>query len=221
MATKIKLTRPELKRYRDAMHRYTRFLPMLKLKQQQLQVTIRDVEHQRRAVEEEVRKATRVIEQYSGLFGDLAGVNVKSLAEPEEVLTSTTNIAGVALPVFEDVTFGAVSYSLFGTPAWVDRAVADLQEINRHEAHRNVLQKQYELLSAELVRIIQRVNLFEKIKIPEAKNAIRVIRIKLGDEMASAVGRAKIAKTKLANATSGDAVDLSPMVDHEEEARES
>ncbi|MCX5669743.1 MAG: hypothetical protein NTU94_00260, partial [Planctomycetota bacterium] len=43
---------------------------------------------------------------------------------------------------------------------------------------------------------IQRVNLFEKIKIPEAREAIRVIRIRLGDEMTAAVGRAKIAKAK-------------------------
>jgi V/A-type H+-transporting ATPase subunit D len=210
MAKKIKLTRPELKRYRDAMHRYTRYLPMLKLKQQQLQMTIRDVGRQRSQVEEEVRQATRVIESYGSLFGDLAGVNVKSLAEPQDVQTSTTNIAGVTLPVFKDVTFPPVSYSLFGTPAWVDQAVGDLRQINRHKAHLDVLDKQFELLSAELVRIIQRVNLFEKIKIPEAKNAIRVIRIKLGDEMASAVGRAKIAKTKLADVTAMNAGEMEP-----------
>ena len=48
------------------------------------------------------------------------------------------------------------------------------------------------------MRTTQRVNLFEKVKIPEAKEAIRIIRIKLGDEMTAAVGRAKIAKNKLA-----------------------
>jgi hypothetical protein len=41
-------------------------------------------------------------------------------------------------------------------------------------------------------------NLFEKIMIPRDREAIRRIRIKLGDEMAAAVGRAKIAKGKLA-----------------------
>ncbi len=33
--------------------------------------------------------------------------------------------------------------------------------------------------------------------IPQATNAIRIIRIRLGDEMTAAVGRAKIAKSKL------------------------
>ena len=50
-----------------------------------------------------------------------------------------------------------------------------------------------------MARVIQRVNLFEKIMIPQDRDAIRRIRIKLGDEMAAAVGRAKIAKGKLAN----------------------
>ena len=53
------------------------------------------------------------------------------------------------------------------------------------------------LLHRELTKIIQRVNLFEKVKIPEVRESIRVIRIHLGDEMTAAVGRAKIAKGKL------------------------
>jgi len=215
MAKKIKLTRPELKRYRDMLKRYERYLPMLKLKQQQLQMTIRDVSRKRQEAEASVREATQTFQQYEAVLGDVAGLNVKSLAEPEEVLTSTLNIAGVALPVFEDALFPDISYSLFGTPAWVDQALLDLREVNRREAMMAVFQKQYDLLSEELVRIVQRVNLFEKIKIPEAQEAIRVIRIKLGDEMTSAVGRSKIAKTKLAEATAMDAGELTPLVETE------
>ncbi|MCD4823228.1 MAG: hypothetical protein K8S55_01360 [Phycisphaerae bacterium] len=52
-------------------------------------------------------------------------------------------------------------------------------------------------MQKELIKIIQRVNLFEKVKIPESLEAIRRIRIHLGDEMTAAVGRAKIAKGKI------------------------
>jgi len=62
---------------------------------------------------------------------------------------------------------------------------------------------------------VQRVNLFEKIKIPEAKNAIRVIRIKLGDDMTSAVGRSKIAKTKLVATTALNAGETAPLISAE------
>ena len=52
MARKIRLTRPELKRERDALARYERYLPMLKLKQQQLQITVREVVQQIRVAEQ-------------------------------------------------------------------------------------------------------------------------------------------------------------------------
>jgi V/A-type H+-transporting ATPase subunit D len=76
-------------------------------------------------------------------------------------------------------------------------ALLDLREVNRRRAILEILLRQHELLQRELTKIIQRVNLFEKVKIPDARENIRRIRIQLGDEMASAVGRAKIAKSKL------------------------
>jgi len=181
------------------MNRYKRYLPMLKLKQQQLQTMMREVARKRREAESAVREATELFERYEGVLADVAGVPVQALAEPAEVQTSQANVAGVNIPVFEQAVFPQASYSLFGTPVWVDQALMDLRERNSRQAKLEVLTKQYDLLDHELTRIVQRVNLFEKVKIPEAQEAIRVIRIKLGDEMTAAVGRAKIAKSKLAD----------------------
>ena len=198
MAKKIKLTRPELKSQRDMLARFERYLPMLKLKQQQLQLTIREVQQKRREVLKAAEKSRQQIQPYKAVLSDLAGVNFRELSKPEKIETTDTNIAGVRIPVFHAVAFPVAVYSLFATPPWVDRAVADHRELNRHLAEAEVLEKQYELLGRELTKIVQRVNLFEKVKIPGCREAIRVIRIKLGDEMTAAVGRAKIAKTKLA-----------------------
>jgi len=197
VARKIRLTRPELKRQRDALARFERYLPMLKLKQQQLQLTLREVKENRRRAAAEAEAARNVFEPYRAVLADVAGVNVPKLAECEQVRTGQVNVAGVNIPVFEEAVFPQAVYSLFATPPWVDRALADLRTLNRHLAEVEVLRKQFELLHRELTKIMQRVNLFEKIKIPEARENIRVIRIKLGDEMTAAVGRAKIAKAKI------------------------
>ncbi|MFW5840545.1 MAG: V-type ATP synthase subunit D, partial [Planctomycetota bacterium] len=103
------------------------------------------------------------------------------------------------------------TYSLFATPAWVDTALEDMRELNRRRAQVEVLDRQYELLEQELTKIIQRVNLFEKVMIPDAKEAIRKIRIKLGDEMTAAVGRAKIAKSKLAQTAAAGKAEGQPV----------
>ena len=52
-------------------------------------------------------------------------------------------------------------------------------------------------IAKELRITTQRVNLFEKIKIPKAEEAIRLIKIYIGDQMTNAVGRSKIAKRKI------------------------
>jgi V/A-type H+-transporting ATPase subunit D len=203
MAKKIKLTRPELKRQRDALTRFERYLPMLKLKQQQLQLTIRQVHQEQRRAAAALHEARARVAAYEAVLRDRAGLDVRGLAKPSEVRTGTVNVAGVTVPTFQDVAFPAAAYSLFATPPWVDRALADLRSRSRRQAEADVLDRQYRLLARELVKIIQRVNLFEKVMIPAAREAIRRIRIHLGDEMTAAVGRAKIAKGKLSADVSG------------------
>ena len=209
---KIKLTRPELKRYRDALARYQRYLPMLKLKQQRLQVTLREVAAKRREAERARDEIDTTIRRYRSVLEDRAGIPLDQWSSPSEVVVSKKNIAGVEVPIFQDTLFPEARYSLFGTPPWVDQALADLRERSRREAAVEVLARQESLLRRELVRIIQRVNLFEKIMIPQAREAIRRIRIKLGDEMTAAVGRAKIAKDQLAETLDTEPGDADTLV---------
>lgn len=199
---KLKLTRPELKRQRDALSRFRRYLPMLKLKQQQLQMMVRDVSAKVAKAAEAVEAAETKIAPYRAVLVDRSGVDVEGLARPADVLTITRNIAGVRVPVFQSVEFPAAAYSLFATPAWVDRALADLRDLSCSRAELDVRREELRLLREELTKIVQRVNLFEKVKIPECREAIRRIRIQLGDEMTAAVGRAKIAKNKIVGSQS-------------------
>lgn len=207
MAAKVKLTRPELKRFRDALVRYQRYLPMLKLKQQQLQISLRQVHQQRKEAAAELKTAADTFNGYRRILADPAGLDITALAQPAEIRTSSQNIAGVNIPVFEDVLFTRTAYTLFATPPWVDRAILDLRQVNRARARMEIIEQQFQLLQKELTKITQRVNLFEKVKIPEAREIIRIIRIKLGDEMTAAVGRAKIAKSKLSESETFGGMD--------------
>ena len=65
-----------------------------------------------------------------------------------------------------------------------------------------VLERQRALVTAELTTTSQRVNLFEKVKIPACKENIRVIKIAIGDEQTAAVTRGKIAKSRVPETTS-------------------
>ena len=85
---------------------------------------------------------------------------------------------------------------LWATPAWVDDAVAALTDVLALQCERAVLERQRELVAEELRTTSQRVNLFEKVKIPDCRENIRVIKIAIGDEQTAAVTRGKIAKSR-------------------------
>ena len=192
---KIKLTKNELKKQKDALKRFERYLPTLMLKKQQLQLVIRQVEAEERQIRLERDNLYTNLKQWVAVFGEEAGVEEK--LHMSELVTSDGNIAGVDIPVFESIRFSEPAYDLLRTPLWLDRGIAVLREIIELDARLQVLEKQRERLSDELRITTQRVNLFEKVKIPETKENIRVIRIYLGDQQTAAVVRGKIAKKNL------------------------
>lgn len=194
---KIKLTWTELRQQRNALERFELYLPTLQLKQQQLQSAILQARREHHKVKQAADAFAEKILTYRVIFNDTAGVNVVFLSEPEDIKTVSTNIAGVRVPVFESAAFPQAAYSLFGTSPWVDQALADLREQNIRFAELEIIERKLELLHAELKKVMQRVNLFEKVIIPEARENIRRIRIALGDRMTASVARAKIAKEKL------------------------
>ncbi len=192
---KIKLTKTELKAQNDALKRFQRFLPMLQLKKQQLQGEIAGIvakAERTRAKEAAVRGE---LDRWVGLFATDEAL-VAGLVKVKEVRTGEANIAGVAIPTFEAIETEVREIDAWATPAWIDNAVETTSQILSLQCERAIYEEQRRLVSAELELTSQRVNLFEKVKIPECKEAIRVIKIALGDEQTAAVTRGKIAKSR-------------------------
>ena len=196
---KVKFTKGELKKQRDALKQFQRYLPTLQLKKQQLQI---EILHQTSILAEKERqrnKKRQAIEAWAGLFADPAidVIDLRRWITPKEVITSSKNIAGVDLPVFDSAEFDLAEYDLFVTPLWIDKAIEELRNLVSIRKEIEVTEKGITILRHELRITTQRVNLFEKVKIPEAQEIIRLIKIYLGDQMSNAVGRSKIAKKKI------------------------
>ena len=119
---------------------------------------------------------------------------IAGLVKVRSVKTGSANVAGVSIPTFESIDTEVKPVDPWATPAWVDDALSVTTQILSLQCERAVYEEQLRLVSIELQQTSQRVNLFEKVKIPECKEAIRVIKIALGDEQTAAVTRGKIAK---------------------------
>ena len=198
---KIKLTKNELKKQKDALKMFTRYLPTLILKKQQLQMEIRKVEEREAAVREEKNALEDDFRRWISVFGEDAGLD-ENLLVLDKLEVGDGNIAGVAIPVFHGASFAPASYDLWMMPLWVDKAVVELQRVMLLDLELQVLEEQRRLLAAELRTTTQRVNLFEKVKIPETKGSIKKISIYLGDQQTAAVVRGKISKRGLERAAS-------------------
>ena len=193
---KIKFTKGELKKQRDALKRFERYLPILQLKKQQMQLEIQRVRERLNLKNQALDNLESEISEWANLMEE-PGDYVSGWIKPKNIVISSFNIAGVDIPVFEKVEFEDPEYDLFLTPLWVDAAIVELRKFVMFLEEKNILNEQLRILSEELRITNQRVNLFEKVKIPESSENIRRIRIYLGDQQAGAVGRSKMAKNKI------------------------
>ena len=198
----IKLTKNEQKVQKDHLKQYQRYLPTLQLKKQQLQSVIMKTKAELEQKEVERAQMIGDLDDWVAVFAENEIFDEEKkldhLVQP--VICKNENIAGVTVPTFQELTFKDIVYDVDDYPLWVDTAIVKLREIARLDALVSTLRKQETLLENELRATSQRVNLFEKVKIPEAKENIRVIGVFLGDQQTAAVVRGKISKKKLVEA---------------------
>ena len=200
----IKLTKNEQKVQKDNLKQFERYLPTLQLKKQQLQSVI-----MKENAELEQMEADRIVmigdlDDWVAVFAENTifdeDMKLDRLIQPDSVVCTTENIAGVKVPLFKELTFKNITYDVDDYPLWVDTALVKLRGIARLDALVSTQRKRVECLEKELRSTSQRVNLFEKVKIPEAKENIRVIGVYLGEQQTAAVVRGKISKKKLTGA---------------------
>lgn len=193
----VKFTKNELKKQKDGLKRFNQYLPTLQLKKQQLQVELFKLVQ----AEEEILKQDKTLEKE---LDDWVAV-FEDDYKPHLDLTITSlkidkgNIAGIDIPVLEKINFETNELTQ-NTPLWAESGIEALKKSLTIMLKKRILHEQISLIRDELQTTSQRVNLFEKVKIPEARDNIRRIRIALGDIQTAAVVTGKIAKNKIEQA---------------------
>jgi len=191
---KVRLTKNELKKQKDSLKMYKRYLPTLMLKKQQLQGEIRLTEIRFKELQDEMQILDESFKPWIGVFGE-TGIFTKDMLKIVSLRTSHGNIAGVPIPVFEGADFEVASYDLIKTPLWIDLAIEFMKKALLLQLEAEIVEEQKKRLERELRTTTQRVNLFEKVKIPQTRGNIKKIQVYLGDQQTASVVRGKIAKS--------------------------
>jgi V/A-type H+/Na+-transporting ATPase subunit D len=197
LMAKLKLSKSALQQERQQLKLYQRTLPSLDLKRRQLSIELAkattELEQARQAVE---ALETGIGQQLPMLAN--TDIELSGLVQMTDFELGEENVVGVRLPLLKQIHCTVADYSLLAKPAWVDVLVERLRDAAEQRTQVLVAAERVRILQYQEKRVTQRVNLFDKILIPEARRNIQRIQIFLGDAERAAVVRSKIAKAKQA-----------------------
>jgi len=203
----IALSKSSLQQQRDKLKLFQRFLPSLELKRQQLTAELKKAAQVLAEAEQGADKASRSLASLLPILGT-ARINLSGLVRLRRVDVAEEDVLGLRLPTLRAAEFDTAGYSLLATPFWIDDLVTCLKDTAVYRVRLQVYRERVARLQGAVRRITQRVNLFEKVLIPNAKRDIARIQIFLSDVERAAVVTSKIAKAKRAEERSAADVEL-------------
>lgn len=119
-----------------------------------------------------------------------------TLVEVEEIKVVYKKIAGVKTPELDDVVFDIKDFNVFLNPKWFLEGIDILEEMMKLVIKKELSVKKMEMLEHARKKTTQKVNLYEKVQIPEYQTAIRKIKRFLEDEENLTKAAQKIVKTR-------------------------
>ena len=194
---KLQFTKGALRSEELKSQQLQRYLPTLKLKKMLLQSEIDHCNQGLQKLQKDFVKARLFADEIGALLADKYEESILHYAEVKHVQKKYENIAGLEVPIFENVIFQDATYTLFGTPIWFDEVLEIIKNVIIIHQKIIVEEERKKALSKELKDVSIRVNLFEKVLIPRSKANIKKIKIFLDDTQLSALAQAKVAKEKI------------------------
>ena len=169
-----------------------RALPTIKNKESALRVEVKKAKDDIVRLEREVDQRIAAYDQMLALWGEFD----TSLLTVEDVNMSIKKIAGVRIPVLDEVIYTTKPFSLFNAPKWYADGLSQLKELAQVGIEREFCEQKLELLEFARKKTTQKVNLFEKVQIPGYEDAIRKIKRFMEDEENLSKSSQKIVKAK-------------------------
>lgn len=192
MALKFQYNKTSLQEMDRQLRIRVQALPTLKNKEAALRVEVKKL---KKAAD----NCTSILEQqmadYQPMFRlwDEFDVDLVGL---ESVKMGKRKIAGVQIPVLDEAIFSTATYSLFNAPHWTADGVKALQSLAKLGIERQIHLRGMALLDKARKKTTQKVNLYEKVQIPDYEGAILKIKRFMEDEENLSKSAQKIVKNR-------------------------
>ncbi|TCN62714.1 V-type ATP synthase subunit D [Acetobacteroides hydrogenigenes] len=192
MGVKYQINKTALNELNKQLRVRKRALPTIKNKESALRLEVKKAKNLADEVEARQAELTQKLQYMSGLWTEFR----PELITVEDVKVSLTKIAGVKIPVLKEVIFTVHDFDLFSSPFWIVEGLQILKELTTLGIEREFYLQKMRLLDHARKKTTQKVNLYEKVQIPDYESAIRKIKRFLEDEENLSKSAQKIVKKR-------------------------
>ena len=192
MAIKFQYNKTSLGELGKQLKMRQKALPTIKSKESALRIEVKRTKDEVNKLELQLEREIQSYENMVALWNEFN----PELISVKDVTLSTKKIAGVIVPLLDEIKFEIGHYSLFNAPAWYTDGIELLKKLARTGIEAEFSGMKLELLEHARKKTTQKVNLYEKVQIPGYEDAIRKIKRFMEDEENLSKSAQKIVKTK-------------------------
>ena len=195
MAIKFQYNKTSLNDMDKQLKVRTRALPTIKSKESALRLEVKKAKDEAVEYAERLEKLMARYDYMVALWGEFD----PELIKVSDVRMKVSKIAGVRIPILEEVVFEEKPYDLFSSPVWIADGISVLKNLAETGLQREFMTRRMELLDHARKKTTQKVNLYEKVQIPGYQEAILKIKRFLEDEENLSKSSQKIVKSRQEN----------------------
>ncbi len=192
MNIKFHYTKTSLQSLNKQLNTRLNALPTIKNKESALRTEVQRVKSELKAVETLINKKLTEYKNIISLWAEFD----PSIVTIRELILDSKKIAGINVPILRDIIFSIKNFSLFNSPKWFLDGIVIIKDISRIIIEKNILSSRIKLLDHARKKATQKVNLYEKVQIPDYQKAIIKINNFLEDEENLSIAAQKMAKKK-------------------------
>lgn len=191
MALKFQYNKTALQNLRRQLSIREKALPTLKSKEAALRLEVRKITAEIELLKEEYQKLVKENQNYNGFWTEFP-----EIVKIKKINSDLKNIAGVKVNILSNIDFAIENVSLFNMPSWIRLAISMFERLMTIQIKIEMTEARLNALAYARKKTTQKVNLYEKVQIPEYKTAIIKIKRYMEDEDNLSKSSQKIVKER-------------------------
>ncbi|KLI55541.1 V-type ATP synthase subunit D [Brachyspira hyodysenteriae] len=191
MALKFQYNKTALQNLRRQLSIREKELPTLKSKEAALRLEVRKITAEIELLKEEYQKLVKENQNYNGFWTEFP-----EIVKIKKINSDLKNIAGVKVNILSNIDFAIENVSLFNMPSWIRLAISMFERLMTIQVKIEMTEERLNALAYARKKTTQKVNLYEKVQIPEYKTAIIKIKRYMEDEDNLSKSSQKIVKER-------------------------